>query len=414
MGKVVLPVAYQFTEAEIAAGAANNLPKGTSVIVIDANSQPIDVKTAQGGGQSPTEGSGLKNNFAGTTAPLVTNDSSQGYAIGSRWIDIANDESYICLDATTGSAVWSKTTVGVISEIANLQSTLDGKSATTHNHTGTYEPSNTNIQSHVISTANPHSVIKSQVGLGSVDDTADTAKPVSIAQQTALNGKHPMIVVGTIDANSTGLQDNTIYIGNNTGVATNTPGGWAWMLHNFKIGSWRLQIYQSGGSSMYFRSVDGTFTTNIWSKIADATDWTSYTPIVTSESGGWTNYTATGRYRIIDKMLTVSFRIIFSTTSSAASALYVNLPSGLTMNAAVMTGGAGWDTDHVGFGLLGDSGTVSGVPAIITTRTTQKILVKYYNAAAGSYLTTPGLDNTTPWTWTWQDTIDGQFTVPIV
>lgn len=146
----------------------------------------------------------------------------------------------------------------------------------------------------------------------------------------------------------------------------------------------------------------------------DFTDWTAYTPVVTSESGGWTNYTATGRYRIVDRMLTVSFRVIFSTTSAAASGLYVSLPSGLTMNAAVMTGGASWDTDLVGFGILGDSGTISGVPAIIYTRTTQKVLVKYYNTVAASYLTSVQLSATAPWTWTWQDTVDGQFTAPIL
>lgn len=147
---------------------------------------------------------------------------------------------------------------------------------------------------------------------------------------------------------------------------------------------------------------------------ADFTDWASYTPVVTAESGGWTNYTVTGRYRIVAKMLTVSFRVKFSTDSAAASGLYISLPSGLTMNTAVMTGEAAWDADLVGFGILGDSGTISGVPAILYTRTSQNVLVKYYNAAAGSYLTSVQLSNTAPWTWTWQDTIDGQFTVPII
>lgn len=38
---------------------------------------------------------------------------------------------------------------------------------------------------------------KADVGLGSVDNTADTAKPVSTAQQTALNAKENTIAVGT-------------------------------------------------------------------------------------------------------------------------------------------------------------------------------------------------------------------------
>ena len=42
---------------------------------------------------------------------------------------------------------------------------------------------------HANSKNNPHSVTKSQVGLGSVDNTSDVNKPVSTAQQTALNQK---------------------------------------------------------------------------------------------------------------------------------------------------------------------------------------------------------------------------------
>lgn len=40
---------------------------------------------------------------------------------------------------------------------------------------------------HVTDKSNPHGVTKEQVGLGSVDDTSDMNKPVSTAQQTAIN-----------------------------------------------------------------------------------------------------------------------------------------------------------------------------------------------------------------------------------
>lgn len=45
------------------------------------------------------------------------------------------------------------------------------------------------IGSHGANTSNPHSVTKAQVGLGSADNTADASKPVSTAQQTALDLK---------------------------------------------------------------------------------------------------------------------------------------------------------------------------------------------------------------------------------
>lgn len=153
--KPVIPLAYSLTQAEITAGAANNIAKGTPIIVTDVNGQPIDIKTAQGSGQPPVEAAGIKNNFAATTAPGVGNDSTQGYAVGSRWINTTGDETYVCMDASSGAAVWEKTTAGTIAEIAGLQAALDGKSSTTHNHSGTYEPANANIQSHVVAAHAP-------------------------------------------------------------------------------------------------------------------------------------------------------------------------------------------------------------------------------------------------------------------
>lgn len=45
------------------------------------------------------------------------------------------------------------------------------------------------LTSHTNNKSNPHQVTKAQVGLGNVDNTSDANKPVSTAQQTALNGK---------------------------------------------------------------------------------------------------------------------------------------------------------------------------------------------------------------------------------
>ena len=76
---------------------------------------------------------------------------------------------------------------------------------------------------HSGSTSNPHSVTKAQVGLGSVDNTADTAKPVSTAQQTALNLKANIAsptftgTVGGITAAMVGAPS-----GSGTSTGTNT------------------------------------------------------------------------------------------------------------------------------------------------------------------------------------------------
>lgn len=50
------------------------------------------------------------NKYDATAAPTVTDDSSAGYSVGSEWIDVTNDAAYRCVDATTGSAIWTLVT----------------------------------------------------------------------------------------------------------------------------------------------------------------------------------------------------------------------------------------------------------------------------------------------------------------
>ena len=49
-----------------------------------------------------------KHNLAAASAPTVDDDSSAGYSEGSIWIDTTADESYRCVDATAGAAVWRR------------------------------------------------------------------------------------------------------------------------------------------------------------------------------------------------------------------------------------------------------------------------------------------------------------------
>lgn len=61
----------------------------------------------------------LLNNLAATTAPTVNEDSADGYAVGSVWIDTTNDKGYQCVDSSVGAAVWKPMTFAAASSIAN-------------------------------------------------------------------------------------------------------------------------------------------------------------------------------------------------------------------------------------------------------------------------------------------------------
>src|SRR5215510_10247384 len=46
------------------------------------------------------------NNYAATTDPTVSNDTSQGYEVGSTWVNTTAGRSWTCLSNSTGAAVW--------------------------------------------------------------------------------------------------------------------------------------------------------------------------------------------------------------------------------------------------------------------------------------------------------------------
>jgi len=52
----------------------------------------------------------LKVNLTAIVAPVPSDDSSQGYSRGSRWIDTVGNTEYVCIDAAVGAAVWTETT----------------------------------------------------------------------------------------------------------------------------------------------------------------------------------------------------------------------------------------------------------------------------------------------------------------
>lgn len=52
----------------------------------------------------------IKSNLGASVDPVVGDDSADGYAIGSRWINTTGDKEFVCLDASVGAAVWTETT----------------------------------------------------------------------------------------------------------------------------------------------------------------------------------------------------------------------------------------------------------------------------------------------------------------
>jgi hypothetical protein len=57
-------------------------------------------------------GSGPLSNYTATADPTATDDDGDGYEVGSRWVNTSSGEEFVCVDASTGAAVWTSTTAG--------------------------------------------------------------------------------------------------------------------------------------------------------------------------------------------------------------------------------------------------------------------------------------------------------------
>ena len=123
----------------------------------------------------------------------------------------ATDVHKVCLQLDTG-AEWRLSGIG-----PNTWVEIVARAAP-HEHDEAYAP-----LTHATNAANPHSVTKAQVGLGNADNTSDADKPVSTAQQIALDSKQSTLISGTSIMTLNGvsiLNAGDLQVGGGIGAAT--------------------------------------------------------------------------------------------------------------------------------------------------------------------------------------------------
>ena len=97
-----LPGDVLWLSTTIAGGLTNVKPASLAMPVYIKINDSSAVKLAQVGFVAPL------NNYTAVIPPTVNNDETQGYGVGSMWIDIATHVAYICINPTTGNANWQQ------------------------------------------------------------------------------------------------------------------------------------------------------------------------------------------------------------------------------------------------------------------------------------------------------------------
>jgi len=122
-----------------------------------------------------------------------------------------------------------------------------------HNHSGVYEPANANIQSHIASTSNPHSVTKSQIGLGNVENTAistwaGSANITTVGTITS-GGLGTGAVIGGVTMTLGSDADGDIYY-RSSNVLTRLPKGTALQRLRMNAGATAPEWFTDSGGGL--------------------------------------------------------------------------------------------------------------------------------------------------------------------
>jgi hypothetical protein len=335
-----------YDEEEFIVNAKSIDFQGSAVTVTHQGNRAIVTITGGSGG-------GAVNSVNGQTGTVVLNAASVGAdASGSAAAALSSANSYTdsqinALDADdieeTATRGWLTSTLKAAYDSAVTWITTNG----------------TNILNHLSNTSNPHSVTKLQVGLGNVDNTSDVNKPVSTAQQTALNLKENSIATGatsqywrgdkswqTLDKSAVGLSnvDNT----SDTSKPVSTAQQAALDGKENSITAGATSQYWRGDkswqtlnkSAVGLGNVDNTSDVNKPISTAVQTELTRITP-------------AEGRFSIIEQDFMAVGTTVYNQLNAAAAS------SG---TQAAVTGQA----NHPGIVALLDSTTANGGYAIIT------------------------------------------------
>lgn len=163
--------------------------------------------------------------------------------------------------AVTGLKGGVSTGLDTLGKVETRIGTVESTAATLAGTVG-LKAAGADLTAHTGRTDNPHAVTKAQVGLGSVDNTADANKPVSTAQAAAINARAGMAAntfTGTQQAPAFASTTRSTYTGSQPGgmaTATASLGALEVTANNSGAAAFIAFVRPGTGNAMAYFGID--------------------------------------------------------------------------------------------------------------------------------------------------------------
>lgn len=200
--------------------------------------------------------------FSLTTSPTINDDSSDGYVVGTHWIDTVTEKIFVCTNTTVGAAVWKSLATGTgatgkvaywdgessltsalaltyssLAGVVSLANTPVSVSTTAQSPAAIYGliqvgPTSASTSTFIgvrgaasIQGANPYSAGASIVGVdGSVSWPTNTVSALSVAAAYGVRG---FVTASTAEATNGTTFDNAYGLYAQAQLSTTSAGGYA-------------------------------------------------------------------------------------------------------------------------------------------------------------------------------------------
>ena len=327
-----------------------------------------------------------KNNYEAIIDPVVTDDDSEGYSVGSKWINTDSAAIFFCIDATTGAAVWSQSGSGAGSgglDTYHIETFEDFDIADLETGTGGWLAGGTEDGVFSIETTSPISGEASLKYVSGSSSTGDYAAMPAITlnlkqkdNQTYVtlyytyDGNAEDIAFKFYDVTNTNELDNNLVLVEATTKATrksatfHIPSTATTLRYGFQV--------TTGNSGAILLIDDIEFTTKPITdqSVANLTDWESYVPT----SSGWSTFTNNqSRWKRVGGDVVLMINV--DTASPQASEAQIGLPNGLVISSEL--------TETMLVGYASGTNASDGTP-INVLATAGDTFVNFGNAASGA------------------------------